>query len=206
VVVPVEARGTASYGLNAQVNGQVESAFVLVPLTIDQGCAHEWFFDASVYPLKPMLECPLDAPMNIVVQAQRFEQGLMIRLSNSWLGEAAYLVPLFHEANGEYHMLEGPIADVWVEGMPEVVPGQTPPADRFQPSRGFGLLWNGLIEIPSFGEPRTFDGRSALGWATGPVFEYQASYQCRQGTEGRAKTCLLNDPDGGLINLSGEAQ
>jgi hypothetical protein len=70
----------------------------------------------------------------------------------------------------------------------------------FSPSRGFGLLWDGQIEIPQMGEPRTWDGLGLIGWANGTVYEYDAEYQCSEELSGNF-ICYLSLPDGQIVGL-----
>lgn len=55
--------------------------------------------------------------------------------------------------------------DTFEEGEPEIDPSIVPPADRYQPRRGFGKLWRNLAEI-----------RDRLGWAITPEFELTSAY------------------------------
>ncbi len=101
-------------------------------------------------------------------------------------------------------MTEGPLLDSWEPGIPETDLALRPPEGLFQPSRGFGMLWRGEIEIPQMGESRTVDGLSLIGWATGRVFEYDARYQCESLNENFGFfNCHLELPDGRLSVLPG---
>jgi hypothetical protein len=201
VTVPTEARGAIGYFLYAHANEQVETAMVILPLSAERGCAYEWFFGSAEYEYKPLLECPTSAPIEIRPQVQRFEKGLMLRLEGSVLGEEAWLVTLVPNEDGSYSLGFQQVLDAWSPGMPETDPALTPPAGLFQPSRGFGMLWRGEIEHHPMGGPETLNGEEVLGWATGPVFEYDAVYQCHAGTHGRATSCFMSGPDGTVLPM-----
>jgi hypothetical protein len=101
-------------------------------------------------------ECPpLPAPIEIKTQAavQHFERGIMF-----WL----------QERNEIWALIASPLEDqfywrvlpnLWSDSQPESDPAVQPPADRFQPVRGFGLAWR--LGGGSYGPQRT-----DLGWAS----------------------------------------
>ncbi|MBN1400789.1 MAG: hypothetical protein JXA74_08120, partial [Anaerolineae bacterium] len=93
------------------------------------------------------LGCPYGEAQETAWAAQAFEGGWM-----SWRGAGEGTI---------YALLDDgtllTFGDAWREGMPELSCEVTPPADRLQPVRGFGLLW--------CREPRL---RQALGWALAP--------------------------------------
>lgn len=201
VTVPTEARGAIGYFLYAQTGEQVEDAMIIVPLSAERGCEYEWFFGAAEYEFKPLLECPVSEPTEIRPQAQRFEKGMMLRLEGAGLGEEAWLVTLVPHEDGGYSLGFQPVVDSWSPGMPEIDPALMPPDGFFQPSKGFGMLWRGEIEHLAMSESQTLNGEEVLGWATGNVFEYDAFYQCFQGTHGRGLSCLMNGPDGTIVPM-----
>jgi hypothetical protein len=139
--------------------------------------------------------------MSIRPQAQRFERGLMLRLEGIGLDEQAWLVTLVRQEDDSYSLGFQPVIDRWSPGMPEVDAMLVPPEDFFQPSRGFGMLWRGEIEHPTLGEPQILDGKELLGWAVGNVFEYDAVYQCLEGTHGRGLSCFMSGPDGNVLPM-----
>jgi hypothetical protein len=107
-------------------------------------------------PTSTLPECPpLPAPAAVKTQAalQHFEHGVMF-----WL----------QERNEIWALIASPLADQfywrvlpnsWMEGQPENDPKLRPPADRFQPVRGFGVAWR-------LGGGSTGPQRTELGWAT----------------------------------------
>jgi hypothetical protein len=203
-VVPAEARGAIGFWLYVQADDQVEDALVIVPLSADRGCVFNWFFGTSQYEQAPLLECPTSASERLSLQAQIFERGVMLRLEDSWLGHNAWLFALIEEEDGQYSHVFQPVTDVWEPGMPEIDPSLTPPDGFLQPSRGFGMLWRGEIEHMVSADVQTLEGEDVLGWATGPVMEYEATYQCLESTHGRAGGCFMTGPDGAILYLPAE--
>jgi hypothetical protein len=97
---------------------------------------------------------PLPAPTEVPTRAavQHFEHGLMF-----WL----------QDRNEIWTLIESPLIDqfywrvlpnLWSESQPESDPNLQPPADRFQPVRGFGAAWR--LGGGSYGPQR-----DDLGWA-----------------------------------------
>jgi hypothetical protein len=202
--VPAGARGAIGFWLYVQADDRIEDALVIVPLSADRGCTFNWFFGTSQYEQAPLLECPTSAPERLSLQAQIFERGVMLRLEDSWLGEDAWLFALIEEEVGQYSHAFQPVVDVWEPGMLEIDPSLTPPDGLFQPSRGFGMLWRGEIEHMDMADVQTFEGETVIGWATGSVIEYDATYQCLESTHGRAAGCFMTGPDGAILYLPAE--
>jgi hypothetical protein len=201
VTVPADAREAIIYALSAQLDGKVESAVVRVPLSEGLGCQYPWYFE-HIW----LLRCAAGKAVAVRPQVQSFERGMMLRLEESWLGLDPYLFAfVWDEERNEYGLTEGPLLDPWSSDLPEQVVGQEPPEGLFSPSRGFGLLWDGQIEIPQMGEPRTWDGLGLIGWANGSVYEYDAEYQCSVESElSGNSTCYLSLPDGQIVGLGGQ--
>jgi hypothetical protein len=204
VVVPAEARGAIGFWLYVQADDRIEDALVIVPLSAERGCTFNWFFGTTELEQAPLLECPTSASERLNLQAQSLEKGVMLRLENSWLGEDPWLFALIQEEDDQYSLAFAPVTDPWQPGMPEIDANLTPPDGFFQPSRGFGMLWRGEIENIVPGDVQTLDGESVLGWATAPVFEYDATYQCLVSTHGRAGGCFMTGPDGAILYLPAE--
>ena len=200
VIVPEDARETLIYTLYVQVDGKVETANIRIPLSEGLGCEFEWFFESE-----HLLGCAAAEAVAVRPQAQSFEKGLMLRVEDSWLGEEPTLFAfIWDEERQEYGFTEGPLLDTWTADMAEQVVGEEPPQGSLRPSRGFGLLWNGQIELPGMGESRTMDGLNLLGWANGPVQTYDAQYQCAEELFGN-QSCYLSLPDGQVVGLPGKA-
>jgi hypothetical protein len=196
LTVPAEARQAMIYRLSVQVDGQVESAVLRVTLSEDLDCQFDWFFEHTT-----LLGCATGEAIALRPQAQYFERGILLRIEGTWLGQAPYLLAFVWDKQSElYAMTEGPLLDPWYPDMGDQVVGREPPEGLIVPSRGFGLLWDGQMDVSQIGEPRTWDGLRLIGWATGPVTEYDAQYQCAEERLGNA-TCLLNLPDGQIFSL-----
>lgn len=100
-------------------------------------------------------ECPpLPSPTETKTQAavQHFEHGLMF-----WLQDRNEIWTLITSPlEGQFYWRVLP--NVWSEGQPESDPNLSPPADRFQPVRGFGVAWR-------LGGGSHGPQRDDLGWA-----------------------------------------
>ena len=200
VTIPADAREAIIYSLNVPLEDRVETADIRIPLSVGLGCPNPWFFEHEY-----LLGCAAGAPVSLRPQAQTFDKGMMIRLEESWLGQTPYLFAFIWDGEQEaYGFSEGPLPDAWTDDLPEQVVGEEPPAGKFRPSRGFGLLWSGQLMIPQMGEPRTLDGLEILGWASGPVQEYEARYQCDEELFDNFN-CYLSLPDGQVVALPGRA-
>jgi hypothetical protein len=201
VTIPLDAREFIQYTLYVQLEELVESSAQSVQLTEGLNCTYEWFFEHE-----SPLECPAEELIPIRLQAQLFERGMMLRVVDSWLGADPYLLALIvDDALDGYGLTEGPLLDTWTTDLPEQIIAETPPDPLFAPSRGFGLLWSGQIDIPELGSPRIFDGSEVLGWATGPVFEFDTRYQCGGEYFGN-RICWLELPDDQISGLPGRAR
>ncbi len=199
VTIPAEAREAIIYSLYVQLTGVVESADIRVALSEGLGCQHIWYFETD-----ELLGCPVGEKVSLRPQVQTFEQGMMLRLEGAWLGQEPYLIVfIWDEERNEYANIENPLLDTWSSTMSEQVVEQEPPEGLFRPSRGFGLLWSGQMEIPQMGEARTLDGLGLIGWAIEPVHEYDATYQCSEEYFGNS-ICYLSLPDGTIANLPGQ--
>jgi hypothetical protein len=100
-------------------------------------------------------ECqPLPVPTEVKTQAavQHFEHGLMF-----WLQERDEIWTLIASPLEEQFYWRV-LPNVWSEGQPESDANLQPPADRFQPRRGFGAAWR--LGGGSYGPQR-----ADLGWA-----------------------------------------
>lgn len=201
VTVPVDAREAVIYTLYVHTDDKVESADIRVPISEGLGCQYEWYFEHEY-----LLGCPAREAITVQPQAQNFEKGLMLRVEGSWLGPAPYIFAfVWDEEHNEYGFSEGPLFDTWTQELSEQVIGEEPPEGLFRPSRSFGLLWSGQIEIPQMGEPRTMDGSNLLGWAKEPVYEYDAQYQCAEEFFGN-QNCYISLPGGQIVGLPGQVR
>ncbi len=121
-------------------HGQTEAE---ISMTIR--CRHTWGPELVA---NPPGNCPGELVTTWAAQ-QPFENGWML-----WVNRSAHnnepLIYVFYN-NGRWYSY----ADNFAEGDHEIDPSITPPAGRYQPTRGFGLVWRTYPEV-----------RSGLGWAT----------------------------------------
>lgn len=185
--VPAEGRLTVSLGsedLEAPLTAasfmlwaQIGDVTVDQTLTFSLECAAVWFF------LPEPDKCPATAPTITQQVEQRFENGLMI-----WLGESRQIY-VFIGAGESQSASWAVFEDRFGEGIPEQDENITPPTERLQPVRGFGLVWRENPEI-----------RERLGWAVEPELGYDGIIQtASDGTiylRERAGGILVGLPDG----------
>ena len=110
-------------------------------------------------------ECPpLPAPIETKTQAavQHFEHGLMF-----WLQARNEIWTLIDSPtlNQFYWRV---LPDLWSESQPESDPNLQPPADRWQPVRGFGAAWR-------LGGGSHGPQRDDLGWAIDEELGFDAT-------------------------------
>ena len=121
-------------------------------LSVTLLCPDEWFFAQGPD------ECPASPPITSAAAEQHFERGTMI-----WVEEQDVIYVLFDDGSSPQWKV---YVDEWDEGDPESDPDLTPPDDRYQPVRGFGLLWR---EGPGV--------RDRLGWAVDTEAGFTTSVQ-----------------------------
>jgi hypothetical protein len=146
-------------------------------------CTAEWFFTPE-----PDL-CPQDPVFEGAAAYQPFEGGRMI-----WLAGKDWIFVLYGDSGIPAYSI---FANLWEEGMPESDPDITPPDGRYQPVRGFGLVWRGEIDAAEY-----YDVRGRLGWAIAPEESYTARYQC--DSPPKYTTCYLSGPTGEIYELGPE--
>ncbi len=117
----------------------------------------DWFkpaLDASPQ-TSDNLGCPTNISHPVDAVVEPFERGQML-----WLSESRQIYVLAQ--NGAY----AAYPDRWQEGQPS---GgfYAPPPDRYEPVRGFGLVWREQLGGP----------RSQIGWATAPESLSRAEVQ-----------------------------
>lgn len=109
--------------------------------------------------LVTQIGCPLGTPpdtLSLGGAYQPFEGGAMF-----WLNEGpGYITVLY--ADGRFQRVE----DTFSEGVDPESGGETPPAGRFEPVRGFGKVWRVNLGV-----------RDVLGWATQTEAGTQATVQ-----------------------------
>lgn len=109
---------------------------------------------------KVQLGCPLYPTPNAIQDAeQAFDNGQMF-----WRQDNRYIYVVYEKGAlaGTYQLF----LDEWEEGDPEYSCAATPPADRLQPKRGFGVVWCQLG-----------GAEAAIGWA----LEEEAGYWAGNG-------------------------
>lgn len=141
---------------------------------VEWPCAHDYFFTPAPR------RCPLDAPTPTAAAEQQFEGGSML-----WLGSEDAIFVLYPDGTWQRY------PDTWDENQPATDPSLNPPAGRYQPRRGFGLVWR---EQPGV--------RQLLGWALGEEkgFDSYIQYEQHEGSSSGAPT-YVRRLDGSTISL-----
>jgi hypothetical protein len=119
-------------------------------------CLYEYFFQPSP------AACPNAESRASAAAEQPFERGTMV-----WLGTDDLILILFND----HSWLS--VEDTWKEGQLESDPSIKPPADRYQPIRGFGKVWREAGDI-----------RQQLGWALSPELGFDTIIQDQRSSEG----------------------
>lgn len=190
--VPSQAVGTVAFHLYVEKDGRMQHAQIDVPLTVARVCQYEWFFDE---PYTPYMNCPDSSPVEMVVEAQIFETGVILRLVDSWMGGDAWVLPLQVFETGEYGPTMNLILDQWDESMPVKDSTLIVPDGKFQPEKGMGLLWQGRMGYITMEGKYRFTGLASLGWAVTEAFSYRTRYQCAD------TGCYFEDPYGYIIGV-----
>ena len=154
---------------------------VIIPVTsvavqpIAEVCDRTWFF------IQPRPEsCPRNTPLADQGVYQQFENGYMI-----WVRRTDAIYVLYNDStNPRWEVYR----DYFVEGMPEKF-NMAPPPNRWEPVRGFGLLWRNNPTV-----------RSRIGWAT-QQRELPYSVQLQIGDD---NAIFLNDPSGNIFGLTSD--
>lgn len=195
--IDVSATGTLSYQIPADdqnvsvlnlyvwQNGQ-QGATAAATLQLALSCQTEWFFEPAPE------TCP-DALRSSNATEQQFEHGVML-----WVEEFYWADPAAPTANNRtiYVFFDTPIPDAefrvftdeWTDAQPASDPQLVPPADRYQPLRGFGKIWR---DNP--------DMQARLGWATGEEKDFVISMQADTATQ--YPHLYLQALDGSVRNL-----
>lgn len=112
-------------------------------------CPSEYFFSP------PPPSCPAGEPLASAAAEQPFEGGVMV-----WF-EATDSVYVFYK-DGQWQRFD----DTWSEDQAQSEPAFIPPAERFQPIRGFGKVWREHQNV-----------RDQLGWALGHELAFDSMMQ-----------------------------
>lgn len=124
---------------------------------------------------------------------QPFENGTMI-----WRSDARKIYVLFNNPSQTFEVYP----DTWVEGETFDV-GETPPAGRMQPVRGFGKVWATGNSPQSWVNPPGV--RERLGWALAPEASYTMTLEVHPRVWNRPDVLFLTLPDGKIICLNFES-
>jgi hypothetical protein len=144
-------------------------------------CSHSYFFEPAPG------SCPFGQPVVSSAAEQPFEGGVMV-----WIEASDSIVVLYDDRSWQE------FEDTWSLNQPESDPSYVPPAERFQPIRGFGKVW------------RDWPGaRDRLGWALSHELAFETTFQSQDtGTEipgvrfvklfnGQVAALISRGPDGG---------
>jgi len=146
-------------------------------------CPDVWFF-----PDGPA-SCPQSTPSAGNAAIQHFEHGIMI-----WLQPRNSIFVLY--ADNQYSPKWDWRQDNYIDGQPESDPALVPPTGKFQPIRGFGLVWRDDENQP------VIRVRDRLGWAIDEEEPFQGALQCNSAI--KYTTCYLKDDRGRTIELRPE--
>lgn len=146
-------------------------------------CPDVWFF-----PNGPT-SCPQSAPITGNAAIQHFEHGIMI-----WLQPRNNITILY--SDDQFSPKWDIRQDNYMDGQPQTDPTLVPPKGKFQPIRGFGLVWRD--DQATIG----FRVRDRLGWAIDQEQAFQGALQCNSAV--KYTTCYLEDNQGKTIELKPE--
>ena len=170
---------TPTVTVTATVTQPVLPTSVIIPVTsvavqaIAEVCDSTWFF------LQPRPQsCPRNVPLADQGVYQVFENGYML-----WVRRTDAIYVLYNDdVNPRWEVYR----DFFVEGMPQEF-NANPPVNRWEPVRGFGLLWRNNSSV-----------RDRIGWAT-QQYETPYSIKLQIGNDG---AIFLNDPSGNIFGLT----
>lgn len=178
-VVPAEAGSLSPLLLTLNVDGELRGLQRLIVK-----CDSAWFF-------APRIErCPYAPVQSTPAAIQRFERGTMI-----WLQATDSIYVLYDAvrqgAGNDFvagFQLER-YDDQFIEGSPEPISLIKPPAGKYRPVRGFGLVWR-----------TTIAGLTNLGWALEPERGYTACYGDAFGG-GKSMRSYVSTPEQKLLEF-----
>jgi hypothetical protein len=146
-------------------------------------CLDVWFF-----PNGPA-SCPQAPAVTGQAAIQHFEHGIML-----WFQPRDSIFVLY--IDDHFSPKWDQRQDNYVDGQPESDPNLVPPTGKFQPIRGFGLVWRDdeyqpLVRV-----------RDRLGWAIDEEELFSGAFQCNSAI--KYTTCYLKDNRGRTIELKPE--
>lgn len=141
---------------------EVASATAAATLT-PTGAPSETPSTATLEPSPTVNPFPTPVIGQIYIADQRFQRGRMF-----WLQPVEQIWVISTDRNGKN--IWSVYQDSFEEGMQELDPTLTPPANLLQPERGFGMLWRSNRAV-----------QSAIGWGISPELGYQTRYEYHAG-------------------------
>jgi len=149
ITTDVEERNYTRFALFAgDGHGSTSTATLSVPII----CETAWI-------VTPAPEgCPAAEPLFSAAAQQHFEHGIMI-----WVAERDLVYVLFADGSSPHWNAFG---DSWDDSQPESDPAISAPSGKYQPMRGFGLLWRTESTV-----------RDRLGWAIENEVGYTTAIQ-----------------------------
>jgi hypothetical protein len=106
---------------------------------------------------------PVPEPRTTGASMERFERGYLV-----WVQDM-HLIYVLYDPSGLGRSGTVEIyPDTFQDGMPETDPSLNPPPGKFQPTRGFGLLWRTNARV-----------QNGLGWGTEPSTGYTVLIETR---------------------------
>jgi hypothetical protein len=145
---PGERNSTGFTLIVSDNEGHVAQKTLFVPLR----CPDTWFFSPAPD------SCPAGPAIVSSAAEEHFEGGTMV-----WIGAQDLIYVIFNDGSSPRWSA---YPDQWDEGEPESDPTLTPPPGRYQPVRGFGLLWREEAPV-----------RNRLGWATDTELAFTSAVQ-----------------------------
>jgi hypothetical protein len=165
---PETEQNQARFMLQGEANGSVVEQILVVEMS---SCTLQWFF------LPAPEDCPAALPQPSQQVEQRFEGGLML-----WLAATQDIYAFYSDGQNPAWQQ---FPDTFGEGIPDSDDSIIPPPERFQPIRGFGLVWRENPEV-----------RERLGWAVEPELGYDGMIQTSLASE---ETLYLRVRDSGIL-------
>ena len=170
---------TPTMTVTSSATAPVLPTSVIIPVTdvaaqpLAEVCDSTWFF------IQPRPQsCPRNEPLADQGVFQQFENGYML-----WVRRTDAIYVMYNDqAQPRWEVYR----DFFVEGMPEEFNAQAP-ANRWEPVRGFGLLWRNNSAV-----------RNRIGWAT-QQYETPYSVQLQISDDG---AIFVNEPGGNIFGLT----
>jgi hypothetical protein len=150
-------------------------------VTLEWRCDHTYFFAGTGVEVPRI--CPATGQLVRQGAQQSFQGGSTIWIPDI---EGRDIIFVLY-GSGDWNMYD----DTWDESQPESDPSISPPAELYQPLRGFGKVWRERPEV-----------QSGLNWATAGEEAVTVTYQ-RQVQESLGGVHYIQVTAGDLVRLSG---